>query len=207
MGWLLDEIGVPEHGSLANAMAIQRGLDYFPEPVWAFMAHNDSAPLAPHWDDAFFDFLGDGKVVGNIRDKTRVQAAHSSGTLFHQQMFLARNGSVWPVIKGERIEIDVGDGISLCLHDAKSGLVPVLPNTLQDASLLDGIAQTLPELEPFMRTGTHVSLSAAGKPVFGHLGRGTPRSEGSNMYSGRPAVELWADIVRARFVRGEQESK
>jgi len=185
-----------ENGSMGNALALETGLWANPDFQWAFIVHSDSAPLTRDWNSHFFGALGQGSVVGNMRDRIRVNAAHSSGTLFNQQEFLRRKGSVWPLYHWGAMVWDVSDGITMALHPPKKGPVPVLPNTLQEPELIPSLHKTMPLLAEFAESGTRVTFNAERTvPVFAHMGRGTPRSENAPSMAHKPAVERWIEWI------------
>jgi len=194
---------VGRQGSMENAIGIDSALQEHSEFEWAFMAHSDSAPLAFNWDDAYFEALGQGLIVGNYRDRIRIHAAHASGTLFSQRQFLRARGQMWPVFKRGQMILDVGDRATAILHDLRWGQVPVLPNTINDPKLISKIEARYPLLGEFAKTGSCIALDSAGQiPVFGHLGRGTPRNMKDPRFSQRPPVETWVQMiseVKGRF--------
>ena len=195
LGKLLRKLLKTENGSLNNAFAIETALKQEPGFRWAIVTHNDSAPLCRGWNQFFFAALGNGLVLGNLRDTTRVFAAHSSGTLFSAEEFRQRNGSAWPEFRFGELVRDVADGITLTLHPPGRGLVPVLPNTRQSPELAERL-NSYPLLRDFAENGTHVSFSADGKtPVFAHMGRGTPRSKADPGMAHKLPVEAWITML------------
>ena len=185
-----------ENGSINNALAIDRGIKAEPDFRFAFIAHSDSAPLCADWDKYFFQALGENLVIGNVRDRTRVNAAHSSGTLFRQDEFLRRGGTVWPLYQFGRMVWDVSDGITMALHPPALGPVPMLENSLYNPELGSRLRENGGMLAEFVETGTIVSFDAkCTKPIFAHMGRGTPRSQKDPAFAKRPAVDLWAEMI------------
>jgi hypothetical protein len=180
-----------ENGSLGNALGLERGLAAHTNPHWAFMAHSDSAPLVKGWNEIFFRAMGKGLVIGNIRDTFRVFAAHGSGTIFQAQEFRKRGGSVQPLYRFGKMIHDVGDGVTLALHSPGEGLVPVLPNNRQSPELSSRLKGILGD---FAQNGTHVSFDPeSGAPIFAHMGRGTPRSEGA--MAQKLPVDYWIEYL------------
>lgn len=185
-----------ENGSMFNALALQKGLEAEPDFQWALVAHNDSAPLLRGWQEHFFRELGNGFVVGNLRDRIRVFAAHSSGTLFQQQEFLRRGGTVWPRYRFGVMKWDVSDGITLALHGDKDKLVPVLPNNLQNPKLGEALDPSFGMLKKFVENGTNLTFAQDGRtPVFAHMGRGTPRSQQDPFFKHKLPVDHWIEWI------------
>lgn len=184
-----------ENGSMSNALALSRGLEAEPGYEWAFMAHSDSAPLVRGWNELYFSALHGGLVLGNLRDRSRVFAAHASGTLFHQREFLKRGGSVWPRYRFGVMAWDVGDGVSMTLHDS-GGPVPVLPNNLQNPELSDRVHPSMTVLKMFVGNGTNLTFAEDGlTPLFAHMGRGTPRSQEDSSFRHKLPVDQWIDWI------------
>ncbi len=186
-----------ENGSMFNALALQVGLDAEPDFKWAFIAHNDSAPLIHGWQQHFYNALDGGLVCGNLRDRQRVFAAHSSGTLFNQREFLKRRGTVWPKYLFGKMLWDVSDGITVALHDKKNDReVPVLPNNLQEPKLGHDLDSRHSILKKFIENGTNLSFSLDRKtPVFAHMGRGTPRSQQDPFFKHKLPVDYWIEYL------------
>lgn len=194
LGKILRRVFRSENGSMFNALALHRGLGAEPGFDWAFIAHSDSAPLVRGWNEHFEAGLRGGLVCGNFRDAIRVHAAHSSGTLFRQSEFLRRGGSVWPKYRFGRMLWDVSDGITVALHPAASGPVPVLPNTLQEPELINRLEGT--SIGEFARGGSQVSFDTNRRvPVFAHMGRGTPRSQNDTKFAGLLPVDAWIKTI------------
>ena len=63
LGQAYRKVFLAENGSMFNALALQAGLDAEPGFEWAFIAHNDSAPLSLAWNEEFFRAAGDGLVA------------------------------------------------------------------------------------------------------------------------------------------------
>jgi hypothetical protein len=195
IGRLYRNIFSSENGSMFNALALAKGLEAEPEFEWAFVAHNDSAPLIRGWNEHFVTALRGGLVAGNFRDRTRVFAAHSSGTLFHQGEFLKRCGTVWPSYRFGVMVWDVSDGITLALQ-RKNELVPVLPNSLQSPELAAQLGQTFQVLRKFVENGTTLSFASDERtPVFAHMGRGTPRSQQDPFFQHKLPVDHWIEWI------------
>jgi hypothetical protein len=191
-----------ESGSKNNAMALDFAIQSFPKHDWVFMAHNDSAPLCQGWDDTYFHTMGKELIIGNYRDQTRIHAAHSSGTLFSQKKWLKEGLSLMPVYSKGDVLLDIGDRATERLFRAGPGkLVPILPNTLNDPSNIDVLEKTDPRFVPWAKSGSTISIDPVSKkPVFGHMGRGTPRSSGqsgSATVSKRLPVDDWIDLIAA----------
>lgn len=195
IGRLYRKVFSSENGSMFNALALQKGLDANPGFEWAFVAHNDSAPLLRGWQEHFFQALEGGLVSGNLRDRFRVFAAHSSGTLFNQREFLRRQGTVWPGYRFGVMVWDVSDGITLALHD-KQEPVPVLPNNLQQPELGARLDPSHTMLKKFVENGTNLTFARDGKtPVFAHMGRGTPRSLEDPFFKHKLPVDQWIEWI------------
>ena len=195
LGRIYRRVFKSENGSMFNAFALAVGLESETDFEWAFIAHNDSAPLAKGWNEHFARALQGGLVAGNLRDPYRVFAAHSSGTLFQQQEFRRRGGSVWPGYRFGVMLWDVSDGITLALHKSKDP-VPVLPNNLQTPELGRKLGDRYATLSKFVENGTAVSFDEGEKvPVFAHMGRGTPRSQQDPIFSHKLPVERWIEWV------------
>lgn len=177
------------NGSMENALAIQKAMDLYPGGHWFFMSHNDAAPLCRHWDKFFFDAMGEELVVGNSRDPIRIHAAHASGTLFDQQEFRKRGGSIWPVYKAGRMQLDVGDGVTVTL--CPSGNAPrILPNTVDFPELRELLHGGV--LEKYAHSGSEIGFDRDRRiPVYCHVGRGTPRSLGDKDFEHKPKMEDW----------------
>jgi hypothetical protein len=185
-----------ENGSMFNALALHEGLRAEPDFEWAFIAHNDSAPLARGWQEHFFQARNGGLVSGNLRDRFRVFAAHSSGTLFNQREFQNRGGTVWPRYRFGEMQWDVSDGITLSLHDNKKSPVPVLPNNLQNPELGTQLDDSHSVLKKFVENGTNLTFAQDEKtPVFAHMGRGTPRSQQDPFFKHKLPVDFWIDWI------------
>ncbi len=185
-----------ENGSMQNALGITKGIEAEPDFDWGFVAHNDSAPLCQGWNEYFFQALGTGLVIGNLRDSSRVFAAHASGTLFHQQEFRQRQGTVWPKFRFGEMVWDVGDGLTQALHTSEKTPVPVLPNSLQNPALKQQLEPANPTLAKFVNNGTHVSFDKEMRfPIFAHLGRGTPRSKQDPFFAHKLPVDQWIEWI------------
>ncbi len=189
-----------ENGSKSNAIALDAAIRTFPDFEWAFMSHNDSAPLIKDWDQYFFSGIQGDRIIGNYRDKIRIHAAHASGTLFSQRDFVRSNGSMYPLIHQGDMKWDVGDRATVLLHGVMGvdtpKAVPVLPNTLNDPDMTEKLDQVNPQLAALARNGSAISFDLSGKvPVFGHLGRGTPRSANQAAFSKLLPVDLWIDLL------------
>lgn len=203
IGKTLRKIIRTRQGSLENAIGLDSGLLQHPHFTWAFMAHSDSAPLIKNWDDFYFSGLSNGElIIGNYRDRIRIHAAHASGTLFHQKTFFEKGGNMRPEFEGDTVKLDVGDRATLLLHDLSHTPVPVLPNTINRAELIDFLEKNHTtfgvKLGEFARTGSCISFDCDAKiPVFGHLGRGTPRNLQDPKFKGRPSVDYWIDLINS----------
>jgi hypothetical protein len=183
-------------GSWENAQALDGAIRHHPAFKWCMMAHSDSAPLARHWDDFFFAEMGSRRILGNVRDRIRIHAAHASGTLFDQEEWLKLNGSMRPIFRDGDMALDVGDQASVLLHDLSKEPVPVLPNTVNDPALIEALERKLPTLVEFARTGSCISFDPmAGAPIYGHMGRGTPRNLGDPNFKSRAPVDHWIELV------------
>jgi len=196
LGEMYRSIFRSENGSMFNALALDRGLRAEPDFQWAFVAHSDSAPLIRGWQDHFFGAKGSGMVIGNLRDPFRIFACHSSGTLFNQQEFQRRGGTVWPRYYFGEMQWDVSDGITKALHLDPSSPVPVLPNNLQKPEIGSNLDRSHGVLRNFVENGTNLTFALDEKtPVFAHMGRGTPRSKEDPFFQHKLPVDLWIEWI------------
>ena len=97
------------------------------------------------------------------------------------------------------MRIDVGDKATELLHKSEKDLVPVLPNSINQPELIDTVILKLnPAFSTLAKNGSAISVSKDyQKLVFGHMGRGTPRSENDPSFSHKMPIDIWIEQINS----------
>jgi GT2 family glycosyltransferase len=172
--------------SEANAIAVEKGLELV-ETELVFICHNDVAAVDPSWMHFLLSKINEGnKLVGTVLDNIRIKAVHISGFLTYTKF--AKENNMYPTYEGSTQILDVGDILTQkCIEDGSSFFC--CDNTENNDLLVENLD------EEFKSFGVDRCLDDSGKVIFLHLGRGTPKSNGTYSKPNRIYLKDWVKFI------------
>lgn len=180
--------------SFANAFGVMRGL-FEVKTDHTFLAHSDTCVTSEKFFKAIDKKLDEGfKLIGTVRDNSRVKAIHVSGMLGSTDLFKNVDMSpnvTWSGVGNAIINYDVGDAADILCRSMK---LPSFCFKNTENMLLDVKA-------PYDMFPVDRCLDDDGDVIFMHLGRGADKLAGRYTKPGRVLKDAWVDFCEGMLVK------
>jgi hypothetical protein len=177
--WINNIISIT--GSEANASAIVKGLNYVDTEV-VMICHSDTCINASFFESIFKKYSEGNVLIGTVLDPIRIKAVHISGLIVKSD--IAKKVDYYPVYKNNIQIMDVGDQLTKYCTDNNLKFFCFSNTFNKNVYNIDNIDKKFKDF--------NVDRCVDGENViFLHLGRGTPKTNGTYYKENAVTVDQW----------------